>query len=109
MKTVRGWPARTLPDRRQAGTLSGWLFDLYPTAEGMTIWLVDVDGNKHCCRDRFVPSFYLHLRPDEAERVKALGRKYHLPISIARDRKTELYTGQMLDIVQVNVHQPTRL
>ena len=90
-------------------TVKGWLFDLYPTAGGITIWLVDEDGKKHCCRDRFVPSFYLHLRPHEAERVKALGRKFHLPISIARERKTELYTGQTLEVLQINVHQPTRL
>ena len=51
MKTVEGLRPR-----------KGWLFDLYPSAEGMTIWLVDEDGNKHCCRDRFVPSFYLAQR-----------------------------------------------
>ena len=95
--------------RNSSRTIRGWLFDLYPTAEGMTLWLVDRDGNKHCCRDRFTPSFYLHLRPHEAERVKALGRRYHLPISLGHDRKTELYTGQTLDVLQVNVHQPTRL
>jgi DNA polymerase-2 len=90
-------------------TIRGWLFDLYPTPEGITLWLVDEDGNKHCCRDRFTPAFYLHLRPHEAERVKALGRRYHLPISLDHDRKTELYTGQTLDVLKVNVHQPTRL
>ncbi len=90
-------------------TIKAWLFDLYPTTEGMTLWLIDEEGKKHCCRDRFVPSFYLHLRPHEIERVKALGRKYHLPISITRAQKTELYTGEALEVLEVNVHQPTQL
>ena len=42
-------------------TITGWLFDLYPSREGITLWLVDRDGAKYRCHDGFDPWFYMHI------------------------------------------------
>jgi len=32
-------------------TLFGWLFDAYPSGQGMTVWLIDPDGRAHALHD----------------------------------------------------------
>lgn len=90
-------------------SVKGWLFDLYPSPEGITIWLIDEEGGKHRCHAPFVPCFYLHLQPADRKRVSALAQRCGLPLSIDAATKTELYSGEAWDVVQLNVHDPTRM
>jgi hypothetical protein len=52
--------------------ITAWLFDLYASSDGVTLWLVDRDGAKHCCYDRFVPSFFMHVDQEGAARAATL-------------------------------------
>ena len=38
----------------------GWLFDVYPSGDGMAVWLIDEQVQSHALRDTFAPSFYVH-------------------------------------------------
>ncbi len=89
-------------------TVRGWLFDLYPSSKGVTLWIVDEDGGKHCCHDNFVPSFYLHLHEQDIKRAEILAKRCGVPLSIARAQKMELYSGETFDVLQVNVHDTLR-
>ena len=43
------------------GRVKGWILDLYPSPEGMTLWLVEPSGTHRRLIDRrFTPSFYVH-------------------------------------------------
>jgi DNA polymerase-2 len=38
--------------------LHGWIFDLYPSPQGMKLWLIEANRKRHLLIDRFAPSFY---------------------------------------------------
>src|SRR3990172_5164728 len=88
--------------------LSGWLFDCYPSPRGITLWFIDENGDKHRCFRRFTPSFFLHLNCSDARRAEALGARSPVPLTITRTMKTEIYSGDTLDVLEVHVHDPLR-
>lgn len=90
-------------------TVKGWLFDLYPSPEGITLWLIDEEGAKKRCHAPFVPCFYLHLSPADRKRVPPLVSRCGIPLSIDFTTKTELYSNKAWDVVQINVHDATRM
>src|SRR5260370_7212456 len=58
------------------GPFRGWLLDLYPTPQGMTLWLMDREQNRRLLIDRFAPSFYVHGPAANLQRLpQALGSK----------------------------------
>jgi hypothetical protein len=42
--------------------LSGWILDLYPSPQGMTLWLIEANHKRPRLIDRFTPSFYVQRR-----------------------------------------------
>jgi len=91
-----------------AHTITGWLFDVYPLPGGVTLWLIDQNGEKHRRSSAFVPSFFLHLSESDARRADALAARCPLPVTLTRTTKTEIYSGDPLDVLQVHVHDATR-
>jgi len=89
-------------------TFSAWLFDVYPSEQGITIWLIDQEGNKICCFYKFKPSFFLHLNSNDIKRVTMLATQYPTEISIFKTSRMELYSGKFLDVIQVLIHNPLR-
>ncbi len=87
-------------------TLSGWLFDCYPSSQGITLWFIGENGDKHRCFRRFTPSFFLYLNCSDARRAEALGARSPVPVTITRTTKTEIYSGDSLDVLEVHVHDP---
>jgi len=83
--------------------LTGWLFDLYPSPEGITLWFIDEEGRKHQAFDRFVPSFYLRLNEQDVDRAVALLRDLPFPITIHRDMRREIYSNTDWNVLQVSV------
>ncbi len=83
--------------------LTAWLFDLYPSPEGITLWFIDEEGRKHRAFDRFVPSLYLHLNERDIDRVAALLRAFPFPITLRRDTRRELYSNTDWNVLQVSV------
>ena len=91
-----------------AHTISGWFFDCYPSPQGITLWLIDQNGDKHRCFRRFTPSFFLHLNQSDARRAEVLGTHCPIPVTITRTTKTEIYSSDPLDVLEVHVHDPMR-
>jgi len=89
-------------------TVNGWLFDLYPSEKGITLWFIDRSGMKHCCFRRYRPSFFLHVNDSDAKRIAALSARSPVEISLGRAARKEIYSGDTWDVVQVYVHDTTR-
>jgi len=89
-------------------TIAGWLFDVYPSPEGITLWLIGQDGSKHRCHHPFVPSFYLQLSDAEMKRAQQVGQQLSTPVSFTRTTRTEIYSGEPVNVLQVNVHDTTQ-
>jgi DNA polymerase-2 len=93
-------------DRR---TITGWLFDLYPSQYGITLWLVDGSGHNQRCWAPFTPYFYMHVSKAEARRIDAVARRFPFRVSLTWDRQREIYTGAEWDVLRVSVHDPLRI
>ena len=39
--------------------LRGWLLDLYPDEEGLSIWMLGQDGKRHHLHQEFAAKFYI--------------------------------------------------
>ena len=90
-------------------TITGWLFDLYPSRQGITLWLVDRDGARHCCHDAFAPWFYMHIPPSEEARVEAIVRLFPFRVTLERTVRREIYTNEEWDVLRVTVHDTLHL
>ena len=89
-------------------TLTGWLFDCYPSSRGITLWFIDENGDKHRCFRRFIPSFFLHLNTSDARRAEVLAGRCPVPVTVTRTKKIEIYSGDPLDVLEIHVHDTTR-
>jgi len=89
-------------------TITGWLFDLYPSPHGVTLWFIDEDGGKHRRFSAFVPSFFLHVHGFDVQRAEVLGARCPTPVSLTRATRTEIYSGDSLEVLHVHVHDPMR-
>ena len=73
-------------------TVSGWLFDIYASPQGVTLWLIDREGRKHMCTAPFVPSFYLEV--DAAGGLHADGGARAADIAVAADADLCVVAGR---------------
>ena len=88
--------------------LSGWLFDVYPSGQGVTLWFIDTSGNRLHMHRPFKPYFFLHLHASDAQRAAVLGARCPVPVSLIPTARTEIYSGDAIDVLQIFVHDPTR-
>ncbi|MFZ1978208.1 MAG: DNA polymerase domain-containing protein [Bacteroidota bacterium] len=88
--------------------VSGWLFDVYPSEQGLTLWLIGRSGERIRCWRRFLPSFVLHLNDSDARRVHVLAARCPVRVSFTQTTRTEIYSGDSLDVLQVHVHDTRR-
>jgi DNA polymerase elongation subunit (family B) len=89
--------------------ISGWLFDLYASAEGVTLWLLDRQGGKHRCFAPFVPSFFMHVSPSDARRAAALVRSFPFRVTFEYTRQREIYSNEEWEVLRVCVHDTRQL
>lgn len=88
--------------------VTAWLFDVYPSLQGMTLWFIDQKGSKHCCTAPFSPSFFLHLRESDHHRATALAKRCEVPLSVGRTVRRELYSNEEWEVTEIRVHSSLR-
>jgi DNA polymerase-2 len=84
----------------------GWLFDVYPTGEGMTVWLIDAQGRAHALQDTFTPSFYVRGPHPELRAVCQMLRAGRAPVSLRRTERRDLFLDRQLEVLEVGVWVP---
>ena len=89
-------------------TIAGWLFDVYPSSKGITLWFIGRDGEKYCCFRRYWPSFFLHVNDADVKRIGALSARCPVVVSLKRATRQEIYSGEPWDVIQVHVHDTMR-
>ncbi len=88
--------------------ISAWLFDVYPSERGVTLWFIGRNGVRLRCFRTFTPSFFLHLNNSDAKRAAVLADRCPVPISLSPTMRTEIYSGDSINVLQVFVHDPMR-
>lgn len=88
---------------------TGWLFDVYPSPGGITLWVIDEQGEQHSAAVPYAPSFYMHIPQSDEPRVAALVRRFPCRITLDWVLKRELYSNEEWRVLRVQVHDPLRL
>ncbi len=89
--------------------VSGWLFDVYPSAKGITLWLIDRNGAKHCASMPFTPWFYMRIDEDDTKRAAAISKSFPFPVTFTQEVQREIYSNRECKVLRVNVHDTTQL
>ncbi len=89
-------------------TIIGWLFDVYPSPKGITVWFIGRDGERYRAFRPYRPSFFLHVNDSDARRVTALSTRCPVVVSLGRAQRQEIYSGDVWDVIQVYVHDTMR-
>ena len=90
-------------------TLYAWLFDAYPSADGMTVWFLDGDGRAHALHDRFTPAFYAHGPRQDLHDLCRMLRSRGAPVELRRTERTDLFLDRPLEVLEVGVRIPASL
>jgi DNA polymerase II len=88
--------------------VNGWLIDLYPVPEGMTLWVIDENRQRRRLIDRsFRPCFYA-VAPEA--QLSALGEalKRRMPASCAFVDKCTIWDGRGIRALEICLEHPTQ-
>jgi DNA polymerase-2 len=87
----------------------GWIFDIYPAADGMVVWLLDEDGRAHLLRDTFSPCFYVRGPRQELRAVCRMLRAQRAPVTLRRTERLDLFLDRAVEVLEVGVRIPRLL
>lgn len=89
-----------------ARMLHGWLFDVYPSQDGMVLWIIDTEGKPHRVRYRYTPSMYIGGDRRARGAAESAVRSLRIPITTSPAVQKELMSGDEIDVLRVAVDNP---
>jgi DNA polymerase-2 len=95
-------------DDEAVTTLYGWLFDVYPSGDGVTVWLIDSQGRPHALRDRLTPVFYARGPREDLRAVCQMLRAQRARVDLRRTERHDLFLDRQVEVLQVGVPIPVR-
>jgi len=99
-------PARPVIPGRGEVMLTGWLFDAYPTGDGMAVWLIGEDGRAHRLVAPFAPVFYVAGPERLLARLPARLADQGIAAETAMAAREELLSGAALPVLRIAVRSP---
>jgi len=87
----------------------GSLFDIYPNATGVVVWILDDDGRPHQLRYPYHPAFFIsgdHSALAAAERALQHGPTQ---TTLTPTSQRDLMSGEEIPVVRIAVHNPLSL
>ncbi|MDH4068909.1 MAG: hypothetical protein OEV30_00640 [Ignavibacteria bacterium] len=88
--------------------VNAWLFDLYPSPHGLTIWLIDGNSCRYRCTTAYAPSFYMRIAEHLQPRVAALTARFPFRISFEWESQRDIYENRECTVLRVFVHDTLR-
>ncbi|HEY9074776.1 MAG TPA: hypothetical protein VIN67_11650, partial [Desulfobaccales bacterium] len=93
--------------------LTGWLLDVYAGEQGLTIWLLDEDGERRCLHQAFPVTFYVASpaaqQPNgRAPELRAAWRwlaSQYEPMHLARVERRDLFAG-VIPVLAIEMQRP---
>ena len=85
---------------------TGWIFDVYPTPQGLTIWIIDPAGRSLNFSYPFQPSFFLHGTDRVLKNAVHWIERQHIPVRFDVAEKREFYTNDWVSVVSVRTANP---
>src|SRR3989454_9729820 len=86
--------------------LEGWLFDVYPSYDGMIIWVIDDADRPHRLRYRYAPVFYVAGDRGALEVGRQGLARLRIPVTCEPTARRGVMSGEQIPVVAVAVHNP---
>lgn len=87
--------------------LQGWIFDLYPSPEGMKLWLITPQKTRHLLIDRFTPSFYVSGARASLERLRSTFAVRARGVSARFTGRIDIWERDPLEVLEISVERPS--
>jgi DNA polymerase II len=103
-----GWKCVMAGDetKRPTQILSGWIFDLYPGPQGMTLWLIDQSQMRHRLVDRFAPVFYVSGPDAVLRRLRVAAARQPHALSCCVTERMDLWEQRMRPVLEIEIARP---
>lgn len=85
---------------------TGWLFDVYPTPHGLTVWILDRGGQALKFYYPFHPSFFLYGAPRARQNALQWIARQPIALSCRVLEKREFYSNDWVSVISVEVNNP---
>ena len=87
-------------------TRFAWLFDAYPSGNGMAVWMLDREGRSFELRDSFEPRFYVQGPQDQLDEFGAALRGMRSPVALRMTERTDLFLDRQIEVLEARVRIP---
>jgi DNA polymerase II len=96
--------------------LTGWFLDVYAGGQGVTVWLLGDDGERHCLYQPFPVTFYaasqvvrqVHDRAPELRSAWRWLSSQPESLRLARAERQDLFAG-LISVLSIEVQRPAEL
>lgn len=86
--------------------MEGWLFDVYPSSEGMVVWVQGTDGRPHRLLAPYRPGMFIAGPRRAIEQAECALRPLGVPVGIRPAVQRELMSGEEVPVFRVSVGSP---
>ena len=86
--------------------ISGWILDLYPSPQGMKLWLIEPDQTRHLLIDRFVPVFYVSGPDAVLRRLQNEAARQPHALASRRTERMDLWEQRARPVLEIEVAHP---
>ncbi len=86
--------------------LEGWIFDVYPSSDGMILWMIDDQGRPHRVRYAYAPTLYVAGTRSTLEMARQALTRLRVPVTLTPTARQELMSGTQIPVTAVTVPHP---
>ncbi len=87
--------------------LQGWIFDLYPSPQGMKLWLIEPNQKRHLLIDRFAPSFYAAGSRESLRHLQAALATRGRGIACRLTERIDIWERDPIEVLEISVARPS--
>src|SRR5580700_5145996 len=97
---------RSLTQTSNSTSISGCLFDLYPSPHGMTLWLIEPNQTRHRLIDRFTPAFYVSGPGAVLRRLREAAARQPHALACRATERMDLWEQRARPVLEIEVAHP---
>jgi DNA polymerase elongation subunit (family B) len=86
--------------------LEGWIFDVYPSSDGMILWVIDDQGRPHRVQYAYAPTLYVAGSRNALEMARQALARLRVPVTLTSTARQELMSGTQIPVTAVTVPHP---
>jgi DNA polymerase II len=87
--------------------LQGWIFDLYPSPQGMKLWLIESNQTRRLLIDRFTPSFYAAGSREALQRLQAAIKTRGRGVACHLTEGRDIWERDPIEVLEISIERPS--